>query len=233
MSFMDESRPDGTEEAPEELPDSQPPEDGEPDATETVDWKARYEELRPHADRALSELDLHKKQLDELRNPETAREALERLGYEMPDDDEDEYEDDLTPYEELQKELADLKNWRGSLEEREQAARRQEAEHTYVVSQLGEIEQEHGELPPELANLIGNSALANRDSQGNPDVKGVFEQFQAGFKAEQSRRAKTRRKAATPPAGGPGKEKVNMRDPQERRAAMARAFEEEAANAEE
>lgn len=234
MSIMDDSQPLGLEEdaSPEEVEQPNEPVTDGTSEEDAINWKQRYEDLRPHADRALSEAQQHREMIERLQDPETAAEEFARLGYEIPTEEPD--DEELTPYEEIQRELAELKGFKTSFEQQREQEAQQQADYQHVTQALQGIEERLGyDLPDEVANHIGNTALFNRDDKGHPDVQGVYDRFQQAAKADQQRRVKKRRKAATPPGGTPGQTKVDLRDQDARRAEIARMLEEESTNEEE
>lgn len=149
------------------------------DTGSVVDWKKRYEDLRPEFDRRnqrLSELEALEQGL---QDPETLTQILSELGY-TDDDDEgygDEGPDLYSEVEALKQELAQQKE----LSQREQLTVQ---EHAYIDDELEAIQEATGQkLTDKEAIRIGQESQSMRDENGFPDVRAAYEEWNA-FKQE-------------------------------------------------
>jgi hypothetical protein len=170
-----------TDEAPDiepDTPDNAAPEN-EGDAANSpeavVDWRQRYESLRPEFDRRNEELKEAQAQAQlvaALRSddPKERAWAAEELGLEY--EDPDLYDD--TPDDPTAKQLSELLAWKEEVDKREQersTVAQQQADFEYVfenVEKLGydlDSEEEKADL-----EVITKLALNQRDEHGQPDV---------------------------------------------------------------
>lgn len=218
--------PETQETPPQEAPDAEVQQTETP---EDVNWQERYENLHPEFTRKSQELADYERLFEALQDPEQAPELLEQLGYQPVDDNEEFDEEGYDPYEELRGEVEALKEARTA--EEQEAAQEDflEAEFAYIDDQLAGLEQEAGrKLGEDEATTVGQLAQQMRNEQGIPDVKGAFQRLDGLSKARQSEYVQGKREALPAPYGQPGSEKVNLRDDQARRRALANTIEAEA-----
>lgn len=226
-----------TPEAPEKdtgTPEPAAPDTGAPaDAqteTDDTDWKQRYEDLRPEADRRQTELD----DLDGRNGPERQRAAFERRGVALEDEEgPDEFEDDdLDEFDDLPSEgdprVEELDQRLTQREQADEEARFQALEQDYIEETVGSLEEEFDlseELTDREYDLVVNYGLSNRDPHdGKPDLKGGMEALIESQKAAQKRYGKSKQDADMPPPGAEGEPKIDYRDPEARKKAGREAF---------
>jgi hypothetical protein len=205
------------------------PEGGSPDSPDSTDWKQRYEDLRPEADRRQTELD----DLDGRNGPERQRAAFERRGISLEDQEgADEFDDDeLDEFDDLpdpDERVEQLDQRLTQREEAEEQARFQALEQDYIEETVESLEEEFDlseQLTDHEYDLVVNYALSNRDPQdGKPDLKGGMEALIESQKAAQKRYGKSKQDADLPPPGAEGEPKIDMRDPEARKKVGREAF---------
>lgn len=170
-----------------------PPEGAAPDAavdtpqpgTEeqpTTNWQERYEHLQPEFTRTTQELSQYRELLGALQSedPDTRLQAAQILGLELaaepnqPEDDEDLSFAD----EQARRELAELKAWKEQLTQgaQQQATEQRDVEH--IGAGLAELQGKLGrDLTEQEQQILGDSAWANRDEQGLPNISVVAEAY--------------------------------------------------------
>lgn len=181
-----------------------------------VDWEKRYQDLQPEYTRTtqqLRELE-QQKQWYELAvtsaDPDTQRQALEALGYELPEEHEEpepaEYQD---PYEEL---LARQQALEQRIAQGDQT--RQQEQEANLIREIADERLSRLEgLAPEDQDLVlayAVHALPPVREPGVPvplpDVAKAFEVFQAREVERQKSWASTKRAPYVPPGGQPATE---------------------------
>lgn len=235
---MPEEAETQTPEAPEKdtgTPEPAAPETGAPadvqTETDDTDWRQRYEDLRPEADRRQSLL----ADIEGRNGPERQREALAQTAGVALEDEEgpDEFDDDdLDEFDDLPSEVdprvEELDQRLTQREKAEEEARFQALERDYIEETVEGLEEEF-DLPEELTDreydLVVNYGLSNRDPHdGKPDLKGGMEALIESQKAAQKRYGKSKQDADMPPPGAEGEPKIDMRDPEARKKAGREAF---------
>lgn len=196
---------------------SESPDDG-------IDWKQRYEDLRPEADRRASLIaDLEGRNgqdryAEALR--EVARIELQEEQEAAPEEFDDLDEPD--PNEEIGKIREELAQRDAAAEE----AYLQGLEEEYIEDTVEELETEHNlKLNDKEYSVVVNHAVANRDPHdGRPDLKGGFELLKEVRGAERKRYTKSK-DGVEPPAGTPGEPKIDLRNKDARQKLGVEVFE--------
>jgi hypothetical protein len=204
--------------APVEAPQTESPE---------VDWKQRYEDLRPEADRRASVL----ADIEGRNGPERQAQALEQYArIELEDDnepvEEGEFElppDPLDEIEAIKQELAQR-------DEAAQAAEFDGLEAEYIEETVKGLEGEKNlKLSDEEYDAVVNHALSNRDPHdGKPDLEGGFAKLEAIQKAIVKRNAEyaqSKDQAALAPVGATGEHKIDLKDKDARQKLGTEVFE--------
>jgi hypothetical protein len=182
-----------------------------------VDYEKRYNDLQPEYTRAtqrLSELE-QQQQWYELAmttdDPDTQRQALQRLGYDVPEEVEDvepaEWMDDEDPNADVRKELAELKAWK----EQSTQQQRQEIEQQYFDSHmereierlgLDKLKDHQQRMVLLLSGGMSVPAPPGAPLQELPNVEAAFEQWKQDMLEEQKSWASTKQRAPYVPSGG-------------------------------
>lgn len=201
--------------APEPTPDG----GGEPD----IDYKDRYENLRPEHTRATQEAAEFRRLTEAARKGDT--DALDALGIPYETDEPDEFED---PDETLRREFEALKNEHQTAKQQSEKAQFEEQEAEYIANEIDALEKKAGvELDDDAVDFVIDRARANRAENGAPNVEQAFKGFTSVLDTHQERYLKSKNDAPKAPVGGPGEEKFDPTNDDERLAAMARTFEAE------
>jgi hypothetical protein len=150
-------------------------------------------------------------------DPDTQRQALQRLGYDVPEEVEDvepaEYED---PYDELRAEINELREWRDQNQTQAQQAQAFEFLNGHIASEVERLGM--AELDDDTRQLVLAQALAapgvpappGAPHDELPDVEAAWNRFQAWRTEEQKRWASTKQRAPyVPPGGLPANEVPN------------------------
>lgn len=151
-----------------------------------VNWQKRFEDTQAWGTQSAQEATKFRQEADELRqreeqyrtflttdDPEARREAADALGFELPDEEPDEFAD---PNEELRRRL-DAHEARF---EQMTQAEQQQAVFNRDVAHIGESLTALGkelqrDLTPHEVQLLGDAAWQNRDEQGLPNIAAVIE----------------------------------------------------------
>jgi hypothetical protein len=199
----------GPEQAPGTAQEQQPA--GDP-------YEKRYNDLRPQFDRTTQELSEIKQQqqLYEIAltttDPDTQRQALQQLGYDVPDEVEDvepaEWTDDEDPLADVRQELAELKQWRDQNQSQAQEAAGFEFLMGHINNEVERLGMD--KLDEATRQLVLSQALASPGVPAPPgaphdelpNVEAAWKQFQAWRDEEQKRWAKTKSSAPYVPPGG-------------------------------
>lgn len=209
----EEAIPAPVEETPTPAPEAAPETPPEP----TTNWEQRYQDLRPEFDRKSQQLSEYEALVEALSDPESRDEVLAMLGpEEAPVDDEaDPYDTRLQAIEGYLQENAQ--------HDTEQQQISQLAEN--IDGQFDTLEQEIGKkLSDEQLDTLEVLALANRDDQGNPDVKGAYEYLNKLIDAERQNWVQSKR-SEQPLLGQPGSEQIDTSNQEDRVRAMAALIE--------
>lgn len=207
---------------PQDHVEAEPTQEG---GTPDVDYRKRYDDLRPQYDRTQSELAQLRKEQEAIRNdPEAQRRFLQELGYDLEDPEPDDFPvDDGDPVSALEQRLA-------AIEAKEQEKARREAEE----AQSREIEQHFAQafsdidpngdlLDEEDRDWVVTRALTLPPTEsGQPNVKAAYEALVARDRAKQQKWAESKKTGHSfSPAGQAGTETPNLDDPEVRQAWMA------------
>lgn len=216
---------EGLAPAEQDTPINAAPEEGKP-AEEvpagTDNWEQRYNDLRPEFDRRNALLTAAEGQ----QGPEAQAQALRQLGIEVQEEEAeaepDPWED---PTERLEQRLTAQEERLTQREEAEQQAHFAQLEDSYIKSTLGEIETKEGhKLSEAEARVVRNAALANRLDDGRPDLQGAFDDLK-GIRSAAAEEYRASKNTPLPPVGSAGEEKLDTRNPEQRRAFMLKDFE--------
>ena len=207
------------------MSDQQPPQSGDtaavagPDVAPgtaegqpEVNWEKRYQDLQPEYTRAtqrLSEME-RERELYQIAmttdDPDTQRQALEALGYELPDEESPE---ELEPVEWEDPNDQRLSQVEQRLE-RMTAEQREQAQFEYLNSYVDEQVARLGldQLDEDTRHWILHRAINMPVPQGPgsfvdelPDVEGAYKAFQDWETARQRQWAQTKRSPYVPPGG--------------------------------
>lgn len=183
-----------------------------------TDWQKRYSDLQPEYTRAtqrLSELEQAVQYYEDALTAEdedTRRQAIEALGYQLPEEEEPEPAEYEDPYDELRAEVEGLRQWRDQTDQSVREAQEAELIRSITDERLAGLEG----LAPEDHDMVlayAINALAPVREPGVPvplpDVKGAFEYFQAREIERQRSWAKSKRAPYVSPGGQPASEVPN------------------------
>ena len=199
-----------------------------PESPEVIDYKQRYEDLRPEFDRRNELL----ADIEGRNGPDRQARALqEHARIELEDEEaqaelEDE-EFELPP--DPSEEIAQIRQELAERDEVSQQAEFNDLEDRYITATLGDLEgKENLKLTDDEKELVRNYGLNNRDEfDGKPDLEGGFAALKASLEADRKRYMESKRNAVLAPVGTEGEKKINTRDPEARRQAMAEIYEAE------
>lgn len=210
----DQVSQDVTEDAPLESTDAGGSDQGAPAEPADTNWEDRYRNLEADHTRAAQEAAQFRQVIDLARQGDP--EALDWLGLEAVDDEQDDLTDELDdPEDQMRAELDQIK---GHLAQQAELAQEQELaqlEEEYLIQSLSELESQHGQLSDQEQEAILNLAFSYETDDGLPDVAGAYQAFSEASKAAQERYIESK-KAPNVEAGAAGLEKVNLSDPTER-----------------
>lgn len=196
----------------------------EPDSSEEVDWKQRYEDLRPEADRRASLLaDIEGRNGPERQTQALAEHArIELAEEEEAEEPEEEY--DLPP--DPSDEIAEVKQQLAEEREQREEAEFDNLEQNYIESTVEGLEEaENLKLSEDDYKLVVNYGLFNRDSHdGKPDLEGGFKALKASWENARQRYAESK-ETFVPPVGTTGEPKINLRDKEARQKLGVEVFE--------
>lgn len=209
------------------VPDAPAPESTDSQtAPDNIDWKQRYEDLRPEADQRASILADIRGQNGPERQAQVLREQaqieLEAEEEEAPDDDYlDPGEAALQRTEALEQRLAEQ-------QQQSEAAEFDRLEDQYITKTIKDLEGEHGvTLSDKEKRFVKNDALANRLQDDRPDLEGAMETLIEFKKAERNAVVNGKKDAPMAPVGTAGEDKLDLSDDETRQKYMAEVFESE------
>lgn len=151
---------------------------------QVVDWRQRYESLRPEFDRRneeLKEAQARAQLVDALRSddPHERARAAEELGLEY--EDPDLYDD--TPDDPNEQQLRELLAWKEQVDQERHAAKlevEREEEAYFAAQELRAVGLDpESDDDAKVAQFVLAAAYANRDEQGRPDVRAAFADYQS------------------------------------------------------
>lgn len=197
------------------------------DSTPAVDWEQRYNSLRPEYDRSNQLLAAARGE----HGPEAQIDALRQLGVEAQMDEEQEPEDD--EWQDPDERIDRLEGLLAEQREAEEIAHFQQLEDEYIDSTLSEIEKEANvKLSEREERIVINAGLANRLSDGRPDLQGAFDDLK-GIKDDAGEAyLKSKKEAPKAPIGTAGEQQIDPRNKDARNKIMAEEIAARAAAAE-
>jgi len=186
-----------------------------------TDWEKRYQDLQPEYTRAtqrLSELEQQQKWYElamTTDDPDTHRQALQHLGYDVPEEDPEDV--DPTAYDEPAHDprLDEIVAWK---EQQEQAAR-EAAGFEFLtghinteVERLGMEQLDEGTRQWILSRALASPGIPAPPGSPHdelPDVEAAYKEFQQWELERQKQWAKTKRAPHVPAGGLPANEAPN------------------------
>jgi hypothetical protein len=227
----EEDEPGGTPETDPEKgnPDEPAPGGGsQNDNPDDTDWKQRYEDLRPEADRRQTLL----ADIEGRNGPERQAAALaERAGVELDDENGPEVEfgdefDELDDLRDPHEEIDEIKRELAERDERQADERFEQLEQEYVETTVEQMEEAEGvELSDHDYELVVNYGLAHRDEHnGKPDLEGGLKALKASWESAQKRYEQSKDTDELPPVGANGEPKIDWSDKESRQKAGREAF---------
>lgn len=160
-----------------------------------------------------------------LQDQNFQRQAFEAWGVELPEEDQQYDEGDYVDpeVEELRRDVAEMKAWRAEQMQVHQSQRLAND----ITEQIEGLEHSLGRtFDKKRSDFFGNLALQYQDEQGRPNVRAAYEDWAEQMSEERKSWASTKRQARPAPSGQSGSKQVNLNNDQERRQALADAFEE-------
>lgn len=220
---------EATTEAPETTgtpPTPEAPETGAPDTGQSespeIDWKQRYEDLRPEADRRASLL----ADIEGRNGPERQAQALAEHARIELEEEEAEEEDEFNLPPDPNERIDALERERAEEKQRAEDAEFERLEAQYLEETVGALEDKEGiKLTDAQYDFVINKALANRDPHdGKPDVEGSFKAWKAEVEAAGQGWVKSK-ETVVPPLGTEGEPKIDLRDKDARQKLGTEVFE--------
>jgi len=218
--LSDTEAPANEQDTPTPADDAPPANDADTEAsqsdstTDSTDWRKRYEDLQPAFTRVSQEASQLRQIIDAARQGDP--EALEFLGLDLADTDDDEdFEDD--PYEPISK--AEFQEFLRQQQEQERQAQEQAAWEEAAEERFDEFVSKLGDDADEdYLNLV--LSTAEPDEQGLPDFEGAHKRIQAFLEAQRQKWVESKRAPRLPGGAAPNKQ-PNLDDPNERREYLA------------
>lgn len=221
--MADEAQDSAVVEDSQSTPDTQgDSESGAPatEAPDSPDYQQRYESQQGALTQAQQEAAEYRRIVEGARQGDP--QALELLGIELQDEEGLEDDEYVDPTEQK---LTQIEEYLTGQQREAEARQLQEAETQWIGDQLKAAEKEAGlELSEQQVRFVTGAALADRGEDGAPNVAGAFKDFQAALEADREAYLKSK-KAPKAPVGGPGEEKIDLSNDDDRKAAMARIME--------
>lgn len=208
-----------TEDTPITEPEAPVEDTPEADAPDT-NWQERYTEAQAWGTRAAQEAAELRQIVDAARKGDP--EALEFLGYEVPDEEED---GALTEDEVIRKELQELKEWKAEQASREEQQQQEAELNDYRDAELTRLDKIAGRRfnEREVQILVAYAdAYPNKD--GAPDFDAAYEAL-VEYSKENRKALLSSKRAPKPPSGAAGESKIDTSTPEGRRAAVLAAAE--------
>lgn len=205
-------------------PVTEPPGTGSPsESPEEIDWKQRYEDLRPEADRRASLL----ADIEGRNGPERQEAALaEHARVELAEEEEAEEPEDEFDLRDPHEEIDAIRQELAERDEMTREAEFDQLEQQYCESTVEGLEgSENFKLSDEEYDFVVNRALANRDQHdGKPDLEGSFKALKKSILAR-NKGVFDSKEAFVPPIGTEGEPKIDLRDKEARQKVMTEAYE--------
>lgn len=194
-----------------EAPKEAPPE-GQTETPE-IDWKQRYEDLRPEADRRASLL----ADLEGRNGPERQAQALSEHAQIELEEENEETEPNEFDLPDPSEEIAQIKQ---QLAERDEAAKDAEfaqLEQEYTETTIADLEgKENLKLSNEEYEIVVNYGFSHRDQHdGRPDFEGGFKALKKVQEADRKRYTESK-DTFVPPVGTSGEPKIDLRNKEAR-----------------
>ncbi len=140
-------------------------------------------------------------------DPDTQREALEFLGYEIPQEAAQEEDDYVDPFDELRAEVTALREARDADQQAQQTYQQEQQEINDLEKQFSALEQQTGrEFSDDEVDMIAALSFSKRDDTGSPDVRGAYERLYSDFLTKQRSQWVGSKKAPKAPQGQSGTE---------------------------
>lgn len=173
---------------------SSAPEEGQ---APSHDWEKQYQELRSEYNRRDSEIAELRQLRDSLTDPETAPEVFRALGYELPEEP-DQQQEYVDPYEqqlgELRQQVEQLTAIQQQEYEQIQHQQVEEQMAVHIGASLDQIENQLGrQFDDKEIQFLSAFAYQNPDQNGLPNVGAAWEQLQAYEQAAQQRWIQSKR----------------------------------------
>lgn len=217
---------DESEDTPDQTPGESGPQTGTPAAEsdtdsntpDDTDWRERYENLQPEYTRATQEAAQYRQIVDAARQGDP--EAVAYLGFELPEEDSDDYYDE---YRSPEDEIAELKQWKSEFEAGLEAAA-EEAEYAelrerFVAEEIGRLDPK-GEFSDDYKQMLEAQALRFEDDEGLPDFNAAHKSLQAYFEGERKRWVQSKRTPQVSSGASPSHQ-PDLDSDEERRAYIA------------
>lgn len=225
-------QPTGSEESFTDFDTSQIPEDAD------REWLAqRYQQMQADYTRKTMGLGEQRQEIEQntlqqwadavRQNPSLLKQLdlderalLETYGY-APEDPEDEFVDPI------ERELAEMKQWRTTIEQQEEANAQFEAEADHVESELEKLEQQTGQkFDEDEANWIFDVARTRRTQRGLPDVQGAVRMLDTIGKKRVEAYKESKKAPRAPGQGKAGSRAFDPKNKAERLDAMTQSAQE-------
>lgn len=226
-----------SQETPEES--GSPQETPAETSTETQhDYESRYKDLQAEYTRSKQEMAQQRELIQALQSDdeEDRRYALERLGYELPDEEEDYEEPDQSEFDRylderlqarLDERLTPLEQQILQREEIESRQQEVEADFEDFTEQLENLQDKEGrEFTAEELELLHDYSMVRRNSDGRRDVEGAYKAL-LGYAEGASQRILESKKAAQAKAGMPALEEIDLSDDKARQKAILARMEQQ------
>jgi hypothetical protein len=209
-------------------PVTEPPGTGSPsESPEDIDWKQRYEDLRPEADRRASLI----ADIEGRNGPDRQRQALAdhariELAEEEEEAEEPEFGEDEFDLRDPNEEIDAIRQELAERDERASEAEFDQLEREYTERTVEALEEsENVKLSDEGYDLVVNYGLAHRDPHdGKPDFEGGFAALKAERQAANASYLQSK-ETFVPPVGTEGEPKIDLRDKEARQKVMTEAYE--------
>jgi hypothetical protein len=177
-----------------------------------VDYRKRYDDLRPQFDRTAQEAAALRTEMERVTgDPDYQRQLMAQWGYEV---------EDLDPREtdasnELRSQLAELQEWKTNLTAEQQQAQQERLLQASLDEQFRAIDPK-GELDKDTREwLEAKSITLNPRDDGMPDIAGAYKAFADWRLADQKKWQQTKQRAphfaadGTAAASAPDLDKMN------------------------
>lgn len=165
-----------------------PPEDAAtavdtPQGTEQqqTNWQERYENLQPEFTRATQAVSQYEQLIGALQSedPDTRLQAAQVLGLELAAQANQEPDEELSfADEQARKQLSELQAWKEQLTQGAQQQAQEQRDIDHIGVGLADLQGKLGrDLTDSEQQILGDSAWANRDEQGLPNINAVTEAY--------------------------------------------------------